>query len=593
MANIVRRLWIHLTKQRKIQFSLFLVLTVFGSLLEVVSLGAIIPFLAALSSPDKMLTFPVIADILIYFDITQHNKIMLFTTILFIFAAIISGSIRILILYLSPKLAFMTTHDLGVKIYRLHLYQPYEKHLEKSSSEIIAGITAKTYTVSGILQAGINFINSFALITFISIALLLLDPHIAMISAFGIGSVYLIVTFVVRKKLDTNSEHIGIESSQTIRALQEGLSGIRDIILDSSQKFYCEIYNNSDRKLRKAQSSNMFIQGSPRYLVESIGMVIIAAIALSLSDTKNGLLDSLPVLGALALGAQRLLPALQQVFSTWSLLKGFRRPVLDVLELLDQPDLQNNIDSSKEKLNIKQNIELRKVDFTYASGHQQILFDINLCLQKGSKIAFIGPTGSGKSTIIDLIMGLLKPTSGEILIDGIPLDDNRYQKWQNQIAHVPQKIHLIDSTIAENIVLGSSLKEIDKKLLNDVTSQAQLSDFIKDSPNGFNTRVGELGNALSGGQIQRIGIARALYKQANVLVLDEATSALDGVTEDNMMRSISNLNKDVTIIIVTHRLSTVKDCDLIFELDAGKLVRKGKYEELLKTSAIFKKMVEA
>jgi len=592
MANIIMRLWVHLAKKRKIQFSFFLVLTIFGSLLEVVSLGAIIPFLAALSSPDKMLTFPIISDILIYFDITQHNKIMMFTTVMFIVAAVFSGSIRILILYVSPKLAFMTTHDLGVKIYRLHLHQPYEKHLERSSSEIIAGITAKTYTVSGILQAFINFINSFALITFISIALLLLDPQIAMIAAFGIGSVYLIVTFVVRKKLDINSEHIGLESSQTIRALQEGLSGIRDIILDSSQKFYCNIYNTSDRKLRIAQASNMFIQGSPRYLVESLGMVIIAAIALSLSDSKNGLLDALPVLGALALGAQRLLPALQQVFSTWSLLNGFRRPVLDVLDLLDQPDLQNNF-FSKEKLKAKQKIELKNVNFSYASSHQQILFDISLSFQKGSKIAFIGSTGSGKSTIIDLIMGLLKPTKGEVLIDGIRLDESLYQKWQNQIAHVPQKIHLIDASIAENIVLGSSIKEIDQKILDDVTQQAQLSDFIQDSPNGYNTRVGEYGNALSGGQIQRIGIARALYKQANVLVLDEATSALDGVTEDNMMTAISNLNKDVTIIMVTHRLSTVKDCDLIFELDAGKLVGKGTYEELRKTSAIFKKMVEA
>ena len=190
-------------------------------------------------------------------------------------------------------------------------------------------------------------------------------------------------------------------------------------------------------------------------------------------------------------------------------------------------------------------------------------------------------------------MGLLKPTKGEVLIDGIRLDESLYQKWQNQIAHVPQKIHLIDASIAENIVLGSSIKEIDQKILDDVTQQAQLSDFIQDSPNGYNTRVGEYGNALSGGQIQRIGIARALYKQANVLVLDEATSALDGVTEDNMMTAISNLNKDVTIIMVTHRLSTVKDCDLIFELDAGKLVGKGTYEELRKTSAIFKKMVEA
>ena len=592
MNNMIIRLWAHLTKQRKIQFTLFLVLTIFGSLLEVISLGAIIPFLAALSSPDKMLTFPIISDILIYLSVTQPNEIMLIITILFVFAAVTSGSIRLLILYISPKLAFMTTHDLGVKIYRLTLHQPYEKHLEKPSSEIIAGITAKTYTVSGILQAGINFVNSSALILFISTALVLLDPRIAVIAGFGIGGVYLIVTFFVRKKLDINSNHIGVESSQTIRALQEGLSGIRDIILDSSQDFYCNIYNSSDKKLRKAQSSNMFIQGSPRYYVETLGMIIIAGIALSLGNSPNGLLESLPILGALALGAQRLLPALQQVFGTWSLIRGHKRPMNDVLDLLDQPAVKVMNSSYSESLLIKDKIELKNVDFSYSSNNQPVLFDVNFSFPRGSKIAFIGTTGSGKSTIIDLLMGLLKPTKGEMLIDGVALDESRYSQWQKQIAHVPQKINLIDGTIIENIVLGSAFEYVDYELLNKVTEQAQLLDFINKRPDGYDTKVGEFGSALSGGQIQRIGIARALYKKASVLVLDEATSALDGVTENNMMAAISKSNKDLTIIIVTHRLSTVKDCDIIFELDSGKLVAKGTYNELIKFSSVFKKMVE-
>ena len=589
---MIIRLWTHLTKQRKIQFILFLVLTVLGSLLEVISLGAIIPFLAALSSPDKMLTFPIISDVLIYFSVTQPDEIMLFITILFVFAVFISGTIRLLILYVSPKLAFMTTHDLGVKIYQLTLHQPYEKHLEKPSSEIIAGITAKTFTVSGILQAGIGFINSSALIIFISTALVLLDPKIAMIAGFGIGGVYLIVTFFVRKKLDINSNHIGVESSQTIRALQEGLSGIRDIILDSSQDFYCNIYNSSDKKLRKAQSSNMFIQASPKYYVETLGMIIIAGIALSLGNSPNGLLESLPILGALALGAQRLLPALQQVFGTWSLVRGHKRPMNDVLDLLDQPTFKDMNSIHDDLLLVKDQIELKNVDFSYSSNNQPVLFDVNFSFPRGSKIAFVGTTGSGKSTIIDLIMGLLKPTKGEMLIDGIALDNSRYSQWQKQIAHVPQKIHLIDGTIVENIVLGSAFEDIDHNLLNEVTEQAQLLDFINQRPDGYDTKVGEFGNALSGGQIQRIGIARALYKKASILVLDEATSALDGVTEHNMMAAISKSNKNLTIVIVTHRLSTVKDCDIIFELDSGRLVAKGTYNELIKFSSVFKKMVE-
>ena len=593
MINIFPRLWGHITKRRKIQFILFLILTVIGSLVEVVSLGAIIPFLAALSNPEKMLTFPIISDILIHFNVTKPQQIMLLLTVFFASAALIAGSIRHLILYISPKLAFMTAHDLGVKIYRLILYQPYEKHLEKNTSEIIAGITAKTYAVSGVLLAGINFVNSLALIIFISIGLVLLDPYIAIVSAFGFGSVYLIVSFIVRKRLNVNSEHIGKETTQTIRALQEGLNGIRDIILDSSQLFYSNIYNTSDLKLRKAQSSNMFIQGSPRNIVETLGMVIIAGVALSLSNTKGGIVSSLPLLGALALGAQRLLPALQRVFATWSLIAGHKRPIIDVLELLDQPDPSTHKTLNYKSLLVEKSIELKNVSFRYASNNKTVLFDVNLSFSKGSKIAFVGPTGSGKSTVIDLIMGLLKPSEGKIIIDGKALNSDYYDKWQKQIAHVPQKIHLMDTTIAENVALGTPADQINHKLLIDVIKQSQLLDFINNSSDGYNSMVGESGKSLSGGQIQRIGIARALYKQANVLIFDEATNALDTMTEQKVMSSISQSNKDITIIMVTHRLSTVKNCDIIFELESGRIVSQGSYNQLLQSSKAFKKMVES
>ena len=593
MINIFPRLWGHITKRRKIQFILFLILTVIGSLVEVVSLGAIIPFLAALSNPEKMLTFPIISDILIHFNVTKSDQIMLLLTVFFASAALIAGSIRHLILYISPKLAFMTAHDLGVKIYRLILYQPYEKHLEKNTSEIIAGITAKTYAVSGVLLAGINFVNSLALIIFISIGLVLLDPYIAIVSAFGFGSVYLIVSFIVRKRLNVNSEHIGKETTQTIRALQEGLNGIRDIILDSSQLFYSNIYNTSDLKLRKAQSSNMFIQGSPRNIVETLGMVIIAGVALSLSNTKGGIVSSLPLLGALALGAQRLLPALQRVFATWSLIAGHKRPIIDVLELLDQPDPSTHKTLNYKSLLVEKSIELKNVSFRYASNNKTVLFDVNLSFSKGSKIAFVGPTGSGKSTVIDLIMGLLKPSEGKIIIDGKALNSDYYDKWQKQIAHVPQKIHLMDTTIAENVALGTPADQINHKLLIDVIKQSQLLDFINNSSDGYNSMVGESGKSLSGGQIQRIGIARALYKQANVLIFDEATNALDTMTEQKVMSSISQSNKDITIIMVTHRLSTVKNCDIIFELESGRIVSQGSYNQLLQSSKAFKKMVES
>jgi ATP-binding cassette subfamily B protein len=584
MIKLISRLWTHLTSRRQTQFVFFLILTIVGSFTEVISLGAIIPFIASLSNPEDLLNYYIISDILIHFDLTSIDQIRLATASLFAGAALFAGSIRLLILFISAKISFMTAHDLGVKIYKFTLHKPYELHLERNSSEIIAGVTSKVSTVSGVLQATITFVNSLFLILFISIALTILNPMIAIISAVSFGSMYSIVTFFVRKRLYENSSNIANESTRAIKSLQEGLNNIRDIILDGSQKFYRSIYNASDLKLKTAQANNLFISGSPKYLVESFGMVIISGIAFSLSNSEGGILESLPLLGALVLGAQRLLPALQQGFSMWAHMVGQKASVADVLELLDQSNLSNVKNHNAELKIFNNSIELRGVSFGYASSTHDTLIDININIKKGLKVAFIGETGSGKSTLIDVIMGLLKPSKGSIVIDGLVLKDTDYEGWQKHVAHVPQKIFLSDATISDNITLGEKHDEVDRNLLEESIKNSQLSSFLANSPDGYNTRVGEFGCALSGGQIQRIGIARALYKRPDVLILDEATSALDTNTEFKVMNAISQLNKNMTIIIITHRLTTVKDCDVIYEVDSGRIINKGTYDELLQSS---------
>ncbi len=583
MIKLISRLWTHLTSRRQTQFVFFLILTIVGSFTEVISLGAIIPFIASLSNPEDLLNYYIISDILIHFDLTSIDQIRLATASLFAGAALFAGSIRLLILFISAKISFMTAHDLGVKIYKFTLHKPYELHLERNSSEIIAGVTSKVSTVSGVLQATITFVNSLFLILFISIALTILNPMIAIISAVSFGSMYSIVTFFVRKRLYENSSNIANESTRAIKSLQEGLNNIRDIILDGSQKFYRSIYNASDLKLKTAQANNLFISGSPKYLVESFGMVIISGIAFSLSNSEGGILESLPLLGALVLGAQRLLPALQQGFSMWAHMVGQKASVADVLELLDQSNLSNVKNHNAELKIFNNSIELRGVSFGYASSTHDTLIDININIKKGLKVAFIGETGSGKSTLIDVIMGLLKPSKGSIVIDGLVLKDTDYEGWQKHVAHVPQKIFLSDATISDNITLGEKHDEVDRNLLEESIKNSQLSSFLANSPDGYNTRVGEFGCALSGGQIQRIGIARALYKRPDVLILDEATSALDTNTEFKVMNAISQLNKNMTIIIITHRLTTVKDCDVIYEVDSGRIINKGTYDELLQS----------
>jgi ATP-binding cassette, subfamily B, bacterial PglK len=591
MISIVIRLWENLTSQRRTHFILFLFLTFIGSLVEVISLGAVIPFLAALTNPEEMLVFPVISDVLFYFNLTNNNQIMLTLTIMFAGAAVFAGSIRLLILFVGLKLSFMSVHDLSVKIYYLTLTQPYETHLDRNSSEIIAGITSKASTVSNVLQSVVTLINATLLIVLIIIALVILEPMIALISALGFGSIYLTITFFINERLRVNSENIANASTQSVKALQEGLNGIRDIILDKSEHVYCSIYNKADLQLKKSSANNMFMSVSPKSLIESLGMVVIASVALSLSGREGGIINSIPLLGALALGAQRLMPALQQVFSTWATIAGCRAPVLDVLDLLDQPIQPSvKLTNNSEKI-VERSIKLKDVGFKYASSKRLSLSRVNINFTRGKKIAFVGGTGSGKSTIIDIIMGLLRPTKGDVIIDGIALRDRQYGEWQSHIAHVPQRIYLTDATIAENIAFGIPADEIDQKLLKSVMVQAQLLDFVNNSPEGWNTKVGEFGCSLSGGQVQRIGIARALYKKASILILDEATSALDGLTERMVMNAISQSNKGITLILITHRLSIIKDCDIIYEVESGRIVAKGTYNELIQSSASFQKMV--
>jgi len=592
MIKIIIRLWGHLSKKKKVRFLLFFMLMLLGSLVEVISLSSILPFLSAFSNTETVMGYPVISDILIYYDLTEPDQVILSLTVVFITAVLIAGGVRLLLLFLGTKLSFSSGHELSVDVYKRTLYQPYEVHMERNSSEIIAGITIKVSNVTNVLNSSVAFLNSLILIVIVALALVLLNPVVAFLSAISFIFFYGLVTWLVHGKLHINSQHVSTESTQIVKVLQEGMNGIRDIILDSSQNIYCAVFGKSDLKLKNAQSSNIVISASPRFVMESFGMVVIAVIAFSLYTPENGIANSLPLLGALAIGAQRMLPASQQCFSAWSSIIGSKASLLDVLELLDQPESSLSVESDIKPLSFEKLIELKDVSFRYGINQHNTLSSINISLEKGSKIGFIGSTGSGKSTAIDLIMGLLKPTKGEIIIDGLILKDKHLRKWQKSISHVPQSVYLSDATIAENITFGTPADTIDQNLLNKVTAEAQLLDFIESTPKKYNTNVGESGTCLSGGQVQRIGIARALYKKANILILDEATSALDSVTEKRVMKAISESNKDLTIIIITHRLSTIKDCDVIYEFESGKVISKGTYNELLKSSSSFQKMTK-
>jgi ATP-binding cassette subfamily B protein len=454
---------------------------------------------------------------------------------------------------------------------------------------VINGISGKANgVIYSIIVPTLTLISSSVMLVAILIALLSVQPVIALAAFGGFGLIYAVIIRLTRKQLLVDSLCAARETTQVIKSLQEGLGGIRDVLIDGSQAAYCQIYRNADLPLRRAQGSSLFISSSPRYGMEALGMLLIAALAYSLAQQANGIGKAIPILGALALGAQRLLPVLQQAYGAWTQMNSGQVSLKDTLELLDQPlpDYANH--PIAEKLPFNHTITLNQLDFRYSLQTPYVLKQLNLTITKGSRVGFIGTTGSGKSTLLDIVMGLLQPTSGTLEIDGQSITLINQRAWQLHIAHVPQAIFLADSTIEENIAFGVPKDKIDHLRAKQAAQQAQIADSIESWPKKYQTFVGERGVRLSGGQRQRIGIARALYKQANVIIFDEATSALDNETEQAVMQAIENLSQDLTLLIIAHRLTTLRNCNQIIELGDGGIKRIGAYHDIVNQSIIAK-----
>jgi ATP-binding cassette subfamily B protein len=555
-------------------------------------MGAVLPFLSVLVSPDLVFNHPIVADMALTWGITSADQLVLPLTITFAALALIAGAIRMLLLWVSSQLASACGADLSIKVYRSTLFQPYHVHVTRNSSAVISGL-GKVETAANLLSQLLILISAIVLLLAIMIALIAIDPMVASVAALGFGGSYGLISWLARRQLYRNSQRIAHEQTQIIKAIQEGLGGIRDVLLDATQLVYCAVYRKADMPLRKAKANNVFISGSPRPAMEALGMVLIAVLAYVLTRQTGGIATALPVLGALALGAQRLLPALQQSYSAWSNITGSHASLADAIALLDQPLPIELLQPAPAPRPFQDSVRFDDVRFRYTSDGPWVLDCLNLTIPKGARIGFVGSTGSGKSTTLDLLMGLLIPSEGGLLVDGQPISGNHLRAWQRTIAHVPQGIYLADTTLAENIAFGVPYDDIDLNRVRQAARQAQIADFIESSPEGYQAYVGERGIRLSGGQRQRIGIARALYKQASVLVFDEATSALDNATEQSVMTSIEGLNRDLTILIIAHRLTTVQRCDTIVELEHGRVVAQGTYEQLLDRSPSFRRMAGA
>jgi len=556
---------------------------ILASFAEIISIGAVLPFLGALTAPDRIFVHPLAQPFIRALSLTEPQQLLLPLTVLFSFGALLSGLMRLVLVWVQTRLSHAIGADLSINIYRRTLYQPYAVHLARNSSEVIAGISGKANNVvySTILPL-MHISSSTLMLIFILVMLLSIEPMIAITAFIGFASIYAGVILATKKALSRDSKRQSFESNRVIKALQEGLGGIRDVLIDGTQATYCNIYRSADLPLRRATANILIISTSPRYAIEALGMVLIAVLAYSLAGSPSGIVSAIPVLGALALGAQRLLPVLQVAYAGWSLIRGNQASLADALELLDQPIPAYSDAPVSAPILFNNNITLEGLAFRYAENKPFVIkHGFSLSFLKGSRIGFIGTTGSGKSTLLDILMGLLQPSYGDLKIDGVKITEQNNRSWQAHIAHVPQAIFLADTSVTENIAFGIPIEQIDHARVSEAAKKAQVAQTIEEWPDRYDTLVGERGVQLSGGQRQRIGIARALYKQADVIVFDEATSALDNDTEHAVMEAIQNLSDELTVIIVAHRLTTLKHCTQVVELEDGKIKRSGSYASIV------------
>jgi len=575
IKNTLQNLFYHINKSRKFQLLILLIITFLASVIEMLSVAAVVPFVKVATSDS---IFFEKFSIFKFISINNKEEAILITGIIFSFLILVNSLLRCALIYITARLSNIITAELSVMIYRASLFDSYSNHINKQTSNIISAVTQKVYQILLTISSVITFVSSaFILIALISI-LIWINPKVMLFFTTFFSIVYFGIVLIGKKKLKNNSKIINEEQNKIIFNLQNGLGAFRDIILDKTQEYYISIFAEANFNKARRESVNSIIQNSPRYILEGLGIVLVVVLIIFFNyflDNSNKIIEVFPILAAIAIGAQKILPLINNLYLNFSIFKGNVYQIHEVIDVLNKYKEKEKIKLlvKEKKINFKSSIFFNNVGFCYENKKEYILEDVNLEIKKGSKVGIIGKSGEGKSTFLDLLMGLLVPKRGTVCIDGINLSPETLSSWQSKISHVPQKLFLSDSSFLENIALGQSAKDIDLKKVELVSKKAQLHEFINSLKDGYHEQIGERGIKLSGGQIQRVGLARSLYKNSEIIIFDEATNSLDAETENLILKELYSLEKNLTIIIVAHRLNTLSACDVIFEVKNKKILK--------------------
>lgn len=594
MIKSLKQLFHLLTPRQRKRFFILQIMIAIMALIDIIGIVSIVPFMTLVGDTTQLHQDTIIAKLFQASGINSESQFILLVGFIVIFMLSIAAATS---MFCTWRLC-MFANDIGAEIsdrlYTYYLKQEWLFHSSGSSAVLIKKIAAESLRVTnGVLVPFMTMNARILLAFFISLGIFIYNPIIAISGFLFFAAAYFVIYSFVKMRIYRNGIAVSDVHEKRFRLMNEGFGGIRDVLLLGKDMTYMDRFNQSGKVLAHSQGTNQTLAQIPRYFMELIafGSIISLVLYLVISQDSNiGIL--LPTLSIYALATFKLLPAFQQIYVCIATIRGNISGFESIQQdLIDSMRLKHIIPSKKQGYLLpKKNISIENVSFKYPKKAELALNQINISMPANATIGIAGPSGSGKSTLIDILLGFIKPQRGQLKIDGITINDVNRRLWQNTIGFVSQSIFLSDRSIAENIAFGIPSNEIDLKLVNQAVKHAYLDEFIKSLDNGIHTKVGERGVQLSGGQRQRIGIARALYNKAEVLVFDEATSSLDGISEKMIMESIDELSKQKTIILVAHRLKTIRTCDQIFFINEGRVVDQGTYEELIETNEYFKKM---
>lgn len=564
------------------------------AILEVVGVASILPFMQLIATPEAIDTNPLLQRAYNLFGFANHRSMLVASGILVVSVLILSNFFAIFVYWRQLKYTWFVAHNMCMRLLSTYLKKPYTFFLNKNTTELRAYLISEVNALTtGVIAPFIELLSRFTVALIIFTFLLFVDYQIALVAFFVLGGAYVLIYLLRQRYIRTLGERRLSASIGRYRYLGELLSGIKTVKSYNAQPYFYRRYEQESAVFSDIAPKFNITTMAPRYILEVIAFGGILLITLYIFIVFGSINDALPVLSLYAAAGYKLLPALQKAFSAITKVKH-NLPILEKLYddlFLSIQNLNTVPNATYHPIPFQQALVAENVYFKYEDMTADLFSDFNMTIEKGQTVAFVGATGSGKTTLVDLIVGLLRPQSGNIKIDETKLSEATAAAWYEQIAYVPQEVFLFDSTIVDNIVFGHNGGKVDQQRLKTAMEMADIADFVlTELPAGIQTTIGEDGVRLSGGQRQRIGLARALYRNPSVLILDEATSALDNITEKSVIDALETLPNDLTVILIAHRLSTVRYADCVYMLEKGRIIAKGSYQELLETSDSFREM---